>query len=207
MVEDSSSFVYFVQVWPRCGSHWVWLCGLEQWFCSNLVHFQSQMVLIHPELLRIISSSCGFQTHLAYLHFSLRAIYSLTAAEKRRGWFLFLCVLLLCRINHLEHKGIWLQSGWGQNRKELLFGTQASWFSSDAPFKRFSHVLQVHMPQLQNIKNWKYQRRGTCAAADGTVCMKQKNNTVLVPFTTEGKEHISWVLNILISEFNNMSGE
>lgn len=54
------------------------------------------MVLIpHQPLERVISSCCGFQSHLAYLHFILSTIYTSTAAEIEEDvWYLFLCVVL-----------------------------------------------------------------------------------------------------------------
>lgn len=65
-----------------------------QWIFSDLFHFLSQMVLIPQQPLRVISFRCGFQNHLAYLHFILSTTYTLTAEIEKDVWYLFLCVVL-----------------------------------------------------------------------------------------------------------------
>lgn len=81
----------------------------------------------------------------AYLHFVLRRTYTVTAAMRRTCGIYF----SLCRLNQLEHKGIWLQSGRSRTARKqtLLFGAPASWLLSNAPFERPSNVLQVQMLQ------------------------------------------------------------
>lgn len=84
--------------WTDSTRNWrkhVWL--VKQLWISPVC----QVVLIpHQPLRRIISSCCWAQSHLAYLHFMLSTMCTLTAAEMKEDvWYSSLCCL-----NHLEHK-------------------------------------------------------------------------------------------------------
>lgn len=94
----------------------------------------------------LISSCCGVQNHLAYLHFSPSQIWRPTAAETEQDvWFLFPSHTWNTKSSDSNQDG-----GKNAGKQTLMFGAPRSWLQSNARFAACS---------CRGGKHWKLQRR------------------------------------------------